>query len=217
MTRKNKLLTILAILAAITLSTIPIQAQPPECEPPIDRAIYRDYFGGIYFDDEGRQVTLIVESSIESAIAHGVFDRIAVRRGRYRLVEFSYAELRGLQQEVLDALSAGLVLDIQCVYVVNIARLGIDVVENRFIITLEDDSDEMIAGLLRLYIEDSPMIVFEQGFRLPCISGGRRRNVLPIIRLVGTIILAVPIAVIAILHRKRRRRFHSVQSFSKPL
>ena len=117
--------------------------------------MYPDYFGGAYINDDGHMVMLIVEDNINAAR-----DYVAVRSGRYRVVEFSYAELNEVFEVAVDRFIYR--LNSGCIYARNIEGGGLRIMDNVVAFYITYYNDEMIAWF-RQYIHCSPIIELRQG------------------------------------------------------
>jgi len=122
--------------------------------------IYPDNFGGVYIDDYGNMVILVVGSMDERAntafITAHVEDGVLVRE-----VVFSYNDLRG----VFNYLNDFIPNNRENLGAANVTGIGLCVIGNNIIIALDEYSYEQIA-IFRRVVLDSSILVFEQRSRL---------------------------------------------------
>ena len=173
--------------------------------------IYPDFYGGSYLlRDDGRLVVLIVESMYEEARAHGSLGSLLDEGVMYKLVEYSYAELRSLQREIGDKIwgscqtGATYGLANHCFYAANVSGLGVDVESNRTAIHIAEYNDEMIAGF-RQYVFDSPMITFSQMGFLYLLGGPPEGVPWPVAVALGFMFLLIILLIINTVRLRKRR------------
>ena len=205
--RKKIVCLVLAMVVTISLATS-VSAYMSQAEAiyntfPRTRGgdvIYPDYFGGIYVDNRGFLVVLIVGPALEDYSSRADY-LIALGRGRYRYVEFSLAELSA-EIEVIDIAMRERAM-LRCRYALNVGFYGIRTDENRISINMVEYNEAMIAGF-RQYVYDSPMIIFGQGGFL--MSGPATNfHIYVLVALMGIAVVMV-FAVLPILTSRRRLR-----------
>lgn len=116
--------------------------------------IYPDNFGGIYINDYGNLVVLVVGSAGTRAntsfIEAYVDSSVAIRE-----VAFAYNDLwhtfRFLQNEMIS--------NRECSAIANVTGIWLDVIGNQVYITLDDYSDEHVANIGNM-VEDSHILAF---------------------------------------------------------
>jgi len=134
---------------------------------PVSRSgetMYPDSFGGMYIDDDGNLVILMVEYcqfnrvrayeyaiNVEYAIAGNASTRV---------VEFSYIELKSVFQVVADFIFANW-SDYSCPLVYNLVSVGVSAKDNSVRVSLLDTSPHQI-DLFKAAIIDHPAIDFIQ-------------------------------------------------------
>jgi len=124
--------------------------------------MYPEFFGGVYLNSAGQTALLIVESMLDVAEQDSNIGALIHAGVDYRLVEFSYAELRELQSTVTNTVHGRIDW---CDYALNVSLILVNPHYNRVVVVLVEYNDDMIAGF-RQHVYDSPMIIFEQGNRL---------------------------------------------------
>lgn len=118
---------------------------------------YPDYYGGYYFDENGKLVILIVKDhkNYKDDLNHRVRSRDYITIP----CDYSYNDLLDVHKRVtdffLDEANESIINEI------TINSLGIDSRNNRILISLREATAEKIA-LFKNNVVDSPMIVFEE-------------------------------------------------------
>ncbi|MCL2532157.1 MAG: S1 family peptidase [Oscillospiraceae bacterium] len=117
--------------------------------------MYPDFFGGMYFNDDGNLVLHIVDdtNSARSAQYNAVIDFALDEDIIVEYVDFALTDLSALN-EILRAffLENG---------ASNISRFGVDVIKNRVVIYLEKMTEDTITHF-REIVMDSPLIYFRE-------------------------------------------------------
>jgi len=123
---------------------------------------YPDYFGGLYIDDDGNLVLLlVVDTSFGFSQFDASLDTSFVRMGYFegislREVQFAFSEL----SHVMDMLDDIIDNAEECKAARNASRWSLDVVGNRILVNLLEFSSESIA-LFEANVFSSPAIVFQ--------------------------------------------------------
>jgi len=123
--------------------------------------IYPEHFGGVYIDNDGNAVLLIVESRFSRAEADNNTMNLMNEGILYRFVEFSYAELIETKETIFSTMMARRYTIEACIYASNISMISIAPSCNQVIVGIVDYNNDMINGF-KQYISDSSMIVFVQ-------------------------------------------------------
>ena len=135
-------------------------------------AIHPDFYGGSAFDYDGRIVIFIVASRLDEAREHDAIGVLLEEGLRYRIVDYSYTELRATQRAI-DAIIGerfNASRSARCIYSHNVSSISAQVLINRVVVTLVEYNENMIAGFRR-YVYDSPALIFRQGDHI-LLGGG---------------------------------------------
>ena len=132
---------------------------------PINRVgdiVYPDFYGGAYFDSSGGLVILIVGTIFDEAFNDATFNALLQNRSvGYRLVDFSYAQLREIIYAAWEAHTDG--INANCRYALNIAGIGLRTSDNRVVVRLVELNERKIAGF-KSHVFASSALIFEQGY-----------------------------------------------------
>jgi len=166
--------------------------------------MFPEYFGGMYISDDGQAAVLFVESMIDRAMEYSHIEFIMDLGVNYRLVEFSYGELRRTQTNISSIVNERTInlgtSEQWCVYACNAMAVTVCVINNHVIVRILEYNNQMIDGFKR-YVYDSPLIRFKQGSRL-YIGGPPAMNPFVIVMI---FMVACMFMVISILIFKRNR------------
>jgi len=127
----------------------------------IGKAIYPDDFGGLYINESGELVVLLVESRY-SNIASVTMGAFEVENINFRTVIFSYNELR----EAFDFLDYFIPNAVDNTAAANVDGISFDVKSNLIMVSLAVYSDNKISLFSEL-VFDAPFLIFHQSPGLP--------------------------------------------------
>lgn len=115
--------------------------------------VYPEFYGGIYFNDDGRLTVLIVETLVETDDALYFLAQVEALGGAVvRYVEFSERDLRAAQDYIWGQRGTNPAME-------NVRSSGLDTIRNRVTVQLLYGDDEHIKEFRREVL-DSPMLVF---------------------------------------------------------
>lgn len=108
----------------------------------VNNPVYPDYYGGTYANDDGDLVVLITESGVSTRASNEVQTIMKEENVIFSTCKNSYNEL----QQVVDSISW--LMETGANFSSNIGMFGIDVINNKVLVCLRDDSENKKKQLL---------------------------------------------------------------------
>lgn len=173
--------------------------------------VYPGFFGGVYINDFGEAVFLIVDPESPSNPYYPIqiedytqaFTQWLPNNANYRFVENSYNTLNQELQRLRAIMHQR--VDQGVVYSLNVAGVGIGQLESRIIVELLQYDNAMKSGF-REYIMDSDLISFAQGAARVTLGGNPSQYFARAIVIWLAIIVIISIITIIAIQRIKRKR-----------
>lgn len=118
----------------------------------VDNPVYPDYYGGAYVNDDGSLVVLITEAALTTRASQEMQTLMNEENVLFSECKNSYNSLL----QMVD--SVRLLVEEEALSAINIGMFGIDVIKNKVIVYLYDDSESKIKEFVNDL--DSELIVF---------------------------------------------------------